>query len=126
MKKIGLLKSGLIGFAVPFLIFESCSKDKTQAPNETFCDSTKTFTYTADVKPIFDANCALIGCHNTIGAAAGVVLDDFTSAKTFTESGKVICAMKYSSGCTPMPASGKLADSLIQKVECWAKTGFAN
>lgn len=126
MKKMWLLKSVLLGLIGMFFLLESCSKDKTQSPNETVCDSTKTFTYTADVKPIFDGNCALIGCHNTIGAAAGVVLDDFTSAKTFTESGKVICAIKYSSGCSPMPASGKLADSLIQKVECWAKAGFAN
>jgi hypothetical protein len=104
----------------------SCSKDKTEHPTATFCDTTQTYTYTIHVKPILDNSCAVSGCHNTAGAASGVVLDNYTDAKNATEKGRVICAMKYSTGCYPMPPSGKLPDSLIRMVECWANTGFSN
>jgi len=105
---------------------QSCSKDKTLIPKSSVCDSTKTYTYTIDVKPIFDVNCASISCHSSIVQASGINLADYTNSKQYTENGKVICVMKHT--CTPVMPQGapKLSDSLIQVVECWAANGFKN
>ncbi|MCS6819018.1 MAG: hypothetical protein NZ522_03635, partial [Chitinophagales bacterium] len=73
-----------------------------------------------------DASCAFTGCHSSSSKASGVVLDNYDDERKNTENGKVICTINYASGCAPMPPSGKLADSLIQKIECWAKKGFVN
>jgi hypothetical protein len=103
---------------------QSCSKDKTQT--SLICDSTKTYTYTADVKPIFDVNCATIACHSSIVQASGINLEDYNNSKQFTQNGKVLCVTKHT--CTPVMPQGapKLSDSLIQVVECWAAKGFQN
>lgn len=104
---------------------QSCSKDKTQNPNTLICDSTKTFTYTADVKPIFDVNCATFACHDNLIKSDGINLSDYTNSKQFTETREVICAMKHA--CKPMPQGApKLSDSLINVIECWAAKGFQN
>ncbi len=103
--------------------FQSCSKDKTQTPSPTVCDSTVTYSYTANVKAVFDSHCT--GCHNDIIANGGVRLHDFNTAKQATQNGKVICTMRYT--CSPaMPPTGKISDAEIAIVECWANNGFLN
>jgi len=123
MKQLLAFASAL-WIGVSFL--QSCSRDRTPPPNKVACDSSKTYTYTADVKAIFDNSCATIGCHNAVAPASGVVLDNYLNAKAFTENGQVLCAIHYQPGRISMPASGKLPDSLIQKIDCWAHSGFAN
>jgi hypothetical protein len=105
---------------------QSCSKDKTQTPNTLVCDSTKTYSYTADVKPIFDVHCASIACHSSIVQASGINLSDYTNSKEFTQNSKVLCVMNHT--CSPVMPQGapKLSDSLIRVVECWAAKGFQN
>ena len=121
-------KNILIAFALmttTIFVIQSCSKDTTQTPKTLVCNNAVTYSYTADVKPIFDVHCASFACHSNLVSAAGISLESFANAKQSTETTNVICSMKHV--CKPMPQSApKLSDSLIQVVECWAASGFQN
>ncbi len=103
---------------------QSCSKDKTKLPEPNICNN-PSYTYLADVKPIYDFYCASLPCHSSAAQASSVDLSDYTNAKLHTELGNALCAMKHT--CWEMPKDEpKLSDSLIQIVECWAANGFQN
>lgn len=107
------------------LIFSACSDDTD--PVEPVVDPidnpTDTTTYTADVKPIFDGSCAFSGCHAS-GSGVGS-LATYADAKTYTESGRVVGAIKHESGFSNMPKNGtKLADDKIATIEKWITDGY--
>ena len=118
-----------ISTALAFGIY-SCSKDKAAGPAVLNpCDSTKVGF--SKVAPIFTANCALSGCHD---AASHIQNYDLTTAadgknvygcKSLLDRDG-LCNIKQQSGCSPMPASGKLADSLITLIERWKTDGYCS
>lgn len=84
-----------------------------------------TNTYTAAIEPIMTANCAFGGCHNTPSANNDVITDTYTGTRKAFEQQPGLCAIHHGIGCTPMPfGGGKLSDSDIQKIDCWAKNGY--
>lgn len=110
------------------LIFSACSDDTDPVEpvdpidNPTDTTGTKT-TYTADAKPIFDGSCAFSGCHAS-GSGVGS-LASYADAKTYTETGKVVGAIKHESGFSNMPKNGtKLADDKIATIEKWITDGY--
>lgn len=109
-----------------FALLHSCSRDQTQPQVIMICDSLHTATYALDVQPIFEQYC--VECHNPQLMEDNIDLSTYQLAKENTINKNVICSMKFSAGCVPMPylAKSKLPDSLIFKVECWAQNGYVN
>lgn len=108
-------------------LIQSCAADKSPQPNEVDCSSidTATNTYALSIKPILDNNCAGGGCHDAGSASSGVNLEGYQASKNAFETKPVLCTVKQSGGCVPMPIGApKLADSLITKLQCWAANGY--
>ncbi len=106
------------------LIYSSCSKDKTpqitvvQPPPPVFVD---TISFSGEVHPIIQQNCAVSGCHNSAGSG-GYVLLNYTQIST--NSTIILKAIKHEPGVIQMPQfSPKLADTTIAKVEQWIIQG---
>jgi hypothetical protein len=110
-----------------FVIVESCYYDSQEylypqiTPNT--CD-TSNVTYTYSVKPILEKYCTL--CHYT-GASFttgnGIILDNYTDAKKYTEDGSLLGAIKHTAA-SPMPkplGSPKLDDCKIATFEIWKR-----
>lgn len=107
--------------------YYSCTKDKTNAPDNTDCTlvDAATNTYDLKIKTIMDDNCAFSGCHNAASARSGVVLDSYIETKNAVANKDVLCAIRHANGCEPMPSpSDKLADSLITFIACWKNNGY--
>ncbi len=117
------LKLVFVGAAL-LMLSTSCKKDKVQVTvNDALC--TDTISFINDIKPIFDVNCSTSGCHDSGSSAAGYTLNNHQNIALFADQS--LGAMRHDGGFTPMPFGGtKLADSLIQKFECWIGQGKLN
>lgn len=109
---------------VAFGFILSCSKDKvTQVAISAECADTISFSN--EVLPLFNQNCSTSGCHDAGSAASGFVFTNHGNISATAD--QALGAMRHDAGFTPMPFGGaKLADSLIQKVECWIAQGKMN
>lgn len=77
--------------------------------------------FTADIKPIIDVSCAVVGCHVS-GSANG----DFTTyagIRASVEGGNFEDAVLYDQD---MPPSGPLPKSQRQAIKCWLEEGAPN
>ena len=91
---------GIFVFALTTMVVSvSCSASKSAA---------KPLTYTENVKPIIDANCAST-CHNAGRPAAGIDLTTYAKVKEQSTTGKLIPAIQHAEGAKAMP---KKADKL--------------
>ena len=82
-------------------------------------------TYTTNVKPIIDANCAST-CHNAGRPAAGIDLTTYEKVKEQTLTGKLIIAIQHADGAKPMPKKApKMDDATIPTIVNWASSGAA-
>lgn len=111
--------------AATVLLLSQCTSDKSPPPPDLSKDSTSvpdTLTYQADIKPIFQANCAKSGCHNN-ATILGYALREYEGIKQGVLEGRVLGAINHREGYYPMPNGQKLPDSTIQKVERWADSG---
>jgi hypothetical protein len=82
-------------------------------------------TYTANVKPIIDANCAST-CHNAGRPAAGIDLTTYEKVKEQSLNGKLIGAIQHADGAKPMPKKApKMDETSIQTIVSWANSGAA-
>ena len=113
------------------IIIGSCKKEKADEP-ETVTSSIscedKSFTYTNDVAQILNTSCAFTGCHNTAtsSSAAGINLDNYTSAKAEAEKARFLNSIRHENTLNPMPKGGsKLSDEKIKTIECWIEQGFS-
>lgn len=85
------------------------------------CD-TNIFTF-ASVNDIITTSCK--GCHGSINPNGGVSLADHAGIKNAAQSGKLICAIEHSSGCSPMPQGGAKLDACkITIIKKWAASGY--
>ena len=108
----------IISIAV-VLIASSCKKDI--APLATCVDE---ISYTQDVKPIIDLNCSTSGCHDA-STAGGYSFISYVSVSA--NASAILSVINHESGFTPMPyGTGKLADSTIQRINCWIQQGKLN
>ncbi len=94
----------------------SCSASKSAA---------KPLTYTENVKPIIDANCAST-CHNAGRPAAGIDLTTYAKVKEQSTTGKLIPAIQHAEGAKAMPKKAdKLSDANIEIIVSWVASGAA-
>lgn len=125
MKNTGL---GLL-LAALLIVVHSCKKDTatnidTTPPKPFVCDST--VTYTAYIAPIFNANCAISGCHVAPSPAGGVYLSDYMDSKLQVQNNNLIGTLKHEFGYPPMPyplGTPPLPDSVIAVIQCWKDHG---
>lgn len=81
-------------------------------------------TYTADVKPIMDNNCAISGCHNSSSKADGKDYSTYNSVKSGSSSNSFLGSMQHLSGYKSMPKGGsKLSDAQLKTISCWIENG---
>ncbi len=111
----------IIYFGLFLILFASCTKDKVAEP--IVCDSD--VSYSAEIQPLLQMNCAVVGCHDAAALSGGY---DWSSLSVVqANSVKMLNAMKHNPGVIPMPfMSTQLADSLISKFECWVVQGSLN
>ena len=100
----------------------SCKKDKTQI---VLNDCPDTISYSAKIAPLINQSCATTGCHAAGFAAGGYNLEGH--ANVSANAAIILSVIKHDSGVVPMPiGASKLADSLIQQVQCWINQGQLN
>ncbi len=111
------------------LFFGNCSKDNSSGSYVDQADCTgidaATNTYTKSIKAILDAHCANSGCHDAFSRSRNIDLSTYASSKSVFENTDAFCSIHWN-GCNPMPqGSAKLSDAILQKIDCWAKNGYA-
>lgn len=107
----------------------SCGKDNTNADYTANADCSAIVsadnTYNNSIKAIIDANCATAGCHNAFTATEGIDMSDYAKTKNVFENKPALCSIHHGSGCEPMPDNlPKLSDAIINKIDCWVKSGY--
>lgn len=121
----GLLIAGLLS-----VITIRCSNDKSENPrpkSTSGCD-TLNITYTDDVAPITNNNCAVSGCHTNSNSSPprGLTLDTYNDVKQAVNNRPLLCAIKHGSDCSvEMPfGQPKLSQDTIRTIECWIENGM--
>ncbi len=119
-KKLSGVISLLFLFGLSGILF-SCSKTKTAEPSNLVCAPDSLLTYSVHVEPILMDQCG--GCHYaSFGPVnAGINLEGYDNARSVSD---LECVVRYANGCTPMPPSGKMNDSLVGVIRCWINNGY--
>ena len=126
MKKINLKFAFIIGFGVIFmtLLIESCAKDKVEVKPVTLNDCPTEISFSKDILPVMLSNCTT-NCHSGKSLGGGFDLSNFDGVTKNVS--KVLGSMRQDGSASSMPKNGsKLADSLIQKMNCWINQGTKN
>ncbi len=112
-----------------FFALESCSKESKNPDyiKEANCAAVdpSTNTYTAFVRSVMNASCALGGCHDASTKSSGVDLSNYAGVRKAFESQNFLCAVNHGNGCSAMPKGGlKLSADLLNRLACWARNGY--
>jgi hypothetical protein len=103
--------------------FISCAKDKAAdeiIPINNICDSINPASFMNDIEPLLNNN-GCYGCH----AAQSPIFIDYASV--FLERDRILATIQHDPSFSAMPQNGqKLADSLINKMQCWIESGAPN
>ena len=117
------MKNILLLIVIICIIFLSCSKDKAASeiiPVNNICDSINPISFMNDIDPLLNNN-GCYGCH----VAQNPIFSDYTSV--YIEKENILKAIQHDPSFEPMPQNmSKLADSLINKVQCWIESGAPN
>ena len=85
------------------------------------CD-TLNVSYSQDIKPIIDGQCATTGCHIAGGTGNGI-FDNYNGVKAKVDNGSMMQRVVVS---RDMPPSTPLSDCNVQKFEAWINAGAPN
>lgn len=115
--------------SIPFIallllsILFSCEKEEAQELPTYDCTGL-TPTYTAEIKPIIDTNCATTGCHNSSSQAGGINLSTYALTSSESNNARFLGSIQHLSAYSSMPRnSAKLSDTAIQLIFCWVENG---
>ena len=124
-KERGKLSNLFFGFWLLTFSFSSCTNED--------CKTSVNLSFSNDIQPIFNDNCATSGCHNAAAKQGGL---DLSAGKSYAElnkggSGyinisKPTSSVLYSEMKSDMPPSGKLDDCTLEKIEKWMAQGAKN
>jgi hypothetical protein len=100
----------------------SCSKSSTGGGGVTSldCNTVTNKAFAADINPVIQASCALVGCHNAGSFNGPGALTNYN--EIFTARSVIQSAV--SSG--RMPKTGTLATSQKNSILCWIDGGAPN
>lgn len=117
MKSNLLLAIGLL-----FFLFSSCTSDNEEDlfPS-TDCD-TNNVSFSADIMPIIDASCAVVGCHVQGGGGNGV-FENYNNIKAKIDNGSFAKRLLTDQD---MPPSGPLSSCQMEHVQAWIDAGAPN
>ena len=115
----------IVGFIAMVTGLNSCYYDKSESLyGVTKCDTT-TATYSGQVSPIIQRDCA--GCHTGSGASAGIQLYDYNSVKNYMTNNKsrLLGSVKWDGSASNMPKGGnKWSSCNINTLEAWVNQGM--
>jgi hypothetical protein len=121
-------------------LLASCKKDKEEEEVviPTLCEVTNS-QFNTQVLPIFQANCAVSGCHDGTDPDNPTLFDNYANIKGNIEADQALflTAINFSGSDDaiwmprPQPdvfpsAALKLPQSMIDKIECWIDRGMPN
>jgi hypothetical protein len=123
----------LLLISLPIVLLNACYYDKEQDlyPNS-FASivDLNNVSYTSNVLPIFNANCAGGSCHS--GGSTPFNFGSYTTVKTYLDlpANNLICSIDWtcSGGSHKMPqgATTQLAASQITIIKNWVSQGYKN
>lgn len=115
----------LIFISATVISIVACQKEKANQQIE--CP--RTYSYKNDIDTIIETNCRFPGCHAD-ASNSGFTMNTYEEFKIAVETKGVLAAIKHE-GPNPMPridpaqpAATKLADTLIQAIDCWVRQGM--
>lgn len=104
----------------------SCYNDSKEALYANFntggCDTTSGISYSEDVSPILNANCAVSGCHVGSSPQSGIDFSDYNDVRQAARSGKLVGRITANTGSV-MPPTGALDAAKINQIETWVDAG---
>ena len=109
------------------VVFTSCLKDKTIEPvDEPVGPCADTTLFQDEIMgQIMDLSCNTSGCHDASTNSGGYTLENYSQISA--NSGVLLKVLQHDPTVVSMPLGGdKLADSLIQKFDCWIQQGMPN
>lgn len=119
----------LIVMAGALVVMAGCYNDKYDNLYPTgavVCDTT-TVTYAATVKPIIDAKCATVGCHDAATAGGGYDFSTHTGTAASVTAGKLLGTVNWTPGFSAMPKNlPKLSSCEINRITRWVNQGALN
>lgn len=130
MKKATVLIGTLwiVGLGV-ITLFQACTSDQLPEPEMSDC-GTEMPTYTNDIKPIIDANCAYSGCHldsapgqyDTYAGITPNIENNRFRQRVIIERADPVSGMPPS--YAPEGRSQDLTDAELALIECWLDAGY--
>lgn len=81
-------------------------------------------TYLKDIQPIIQNQCATSGCH-VPGGESPTDLNSYSGIKAVADNGK-LKQRALDGSPSFMPVSGRLPESMINKIRCWLDAGAPN
>ena len=116
-------------------VLSGCTRD--QALNDPCPGCPSSISFSAEIIPIFKANCATFGCHNTTTQAGTVNLDSAYAYAAVTKSGtgfvvpynanySLLYSQLLAGNSLHMPIDTQLDPCDIQKIQCWINQGAIN
>jgi hypothetical protein len=111
-------------------LFESCYYDKADQlypDGKIPCDTSVVAKFSSEVLSVMNANCNTSGCHNTISASSGVILDTYAGVKAQVANGRLMGSINQTGSFSAMPkGGGKLNSCAIIKIQQWINSGTPN
>lgn len=119
----------LAGFAL--LLLDSCYKDNKEdlyqnleeEEQQNPCDSTVDVSYSADISPILEANCALSGCHVGENPQSGIDLSSYSDVRATARNGRLLGTITGSPGPQMPPSGSPLPSAQIELIRTWVDAG---
>ena len=117
-----------IFFVSFFIIIQSCEDHQYPAPsNSVDCEGFKTVSYSLDIQPIINSNCAIVGdggCHN---GGNGADLDWRVYSNLHDHRDEVDRRVRLPKSATDhMPRIGEITEEQIKLLVCWVRQGAKN
>jgi hypothetical protein len=121
-KKNQPIKICIPAFLFVIVLFTGCYKDKEELlypGTRSDCD-TVAAKFSKDILPIFQTYCAKANCHDAVSAQGGRTFTNYTGIYNAREIIKTRALIIKDMPQAPNP---KLADSNINKINCWLLSG---
>ena len=111
-----------------------CAGCKRDPIKPSGCSNCITYSFKADIIPIFQQNCSTIGCHTSPNPAFNISLDSAVAYAAITHPGtgyvvagnpnlSVMLSQLYTGVNPHMPIGYQLDACDIQKIYCWIQEG---
>lgn len=85
------------------------------------CDTTA-ISYSADIKPLIEANCTV--CHSPSGVQSATPVDNHADLKILADNGKLVD--RTNDAGSPMPQTGLLPECERNMIRAWVNAGAPN